>query len=408
MPFTQYNSPGLSFLQGLSFQTPPRNFTLAPQQYLPRPTYGIQPLTSTGLTNTATGKPVIQPTLNTTPQNITPPKGTTVPTGTQSVKPSSSGKVLGSSTTQSIINQNSGIGEGISDPDARAAEIQRVLSSRNQESNLVNDTYNSALQEIQAAEQRANEYLGQGTNQINQSFDAQRGIFDTAQNQLLGDLGTQGQNTQQQGANALSNARSLFNELSTGTRQRYGAGTSAGEFASNLTGREFQKQQGGIQQTTAQNIQAIETRKQSVRENYANQVSQLEAQKGQALLQIKDQFNQQLNQLSSMRMQSQEAKNNALRDMLTEYRARAQALFDNAEQIKNSLIANTISGIQQIAANEQATRTQLGKPVDVNAFPGYQSNTIAPLASQYTSGGLPLSGILGNKKLFEQNIFSPA
>lgn len=272
--------------------------------------------------------------------------------------------------------------------------LNQVNQAFGQTDNLLNDI---------AGRLNVNDYLTAASGQ----FDAQRPLLDQAQ----ADLTTQNQNQQDsakgQAANAMADARNLYQETSQGVRQRYGGSNSAGEFANEIQGREFQRQQGNINDTLGQNLNQLQQQHTQIQTNYQAQLQGLESQKQSALGQARLQFEDALRQIDSARLQNSQAKSQAKLDALQQYNQNAMQLQNYAQQMQDQIHANTLQTVQQLQANILAYRAQNGQPVDLNSIPGAQYSTVGGQA-----GGAQSLGVQGylnptaTQRRPDQNLFA--
>jgi hypothetical protein len=137
----------------------------------------------------------------------------------------------------------------------------------------------------------------------------------------------QTQTAQSQGENAITAATRLAGELSKGGLQRLGGSNSAAKFYQGQVGNELQRNVGGVRQTVMQNLQAVNTwkdteinkiksgmtaavseaksRLQSAIEGINSNKALLSQQKAQAKIQTMQDYNNTLNSISTWRAQTE-------------------------------------------------------------------------------------------------------
>lgn len=211
---------------------------------------------------------------------------------------------------------------------------------------------------------------------VGSRFDAQRPFLDQARNELIGLNQQQVEAEKRNAENALAEARLLYNELGQSNRQRFGGTSSTGEFANAIQGREFQRSQGRIQDTSGQNLNALAERAQSIETNYQNQIVQLEREKQTALAQARSEYDEKIRQIDALRNENQQAKAAAKLDALRELRNRANAIEDFKTQFQAQLESQTLAAAQNIYSAIQSFRAEQGQPVELSGLPGAQFSSI--------------------------------
>ena len=381
------------------------------------PDFGISEST-TGYT-TRTSNPY-NPPLSVTPAFITPlPKQTTLSpsaeknfyanystpkTVTTTVKPvtstTSNGKVAGTSTSTSNSNPYANNADylgrfenlgGVNDPRRIAAYQQYVQSKgttgttggltpeeqqRQATQQLISQFYdqnNAYLSDIEK-QLKGNEqsYIDIASAPYNAQLPLLQSAYDSAKaiNQQ------QQQQTLQGREDALSAARRLANELIQGTRQQYGGTSSTGEFAQALQGRELQKNQANITQTAANNLNKLYQSATQAENDYQAQVQSLEQQKQAAVLQARQQLNQQLLEIKSKRVELGSQRQQMELDALREFYANRQAIEQQANQYAQQLQATAAQArlnLQSAFAQFQANN---GQPIDLTSIPESQYSAI--------------------------------
>ena len=273
------------------------------------------------------------------------------------------GSVLSASTNKGGWNNTGYQDQGAYD----LARAQQDAAARlpSEVDNAYNDVYsnlNRQEQDLRGGEQNLyDSFTGQ--------FDAQRPILDQGLQQGKQLVGQQGEQVKQQEANALTAARRLYQELTQGAKQRFGGSNSAGEFANAFMGREYQRNQGQIQNTTGQNMQALQSKAQELQQNYTAQLSQLEMQKQAALSQAKDVFNQRLSAINNARLGADQNKAQLKLQALQDLRGQISQVQSQALQMQQQLQSSVQQMQGQLAANVQGFNAQAGRAVDMNAIP---------------------------------------
>lgn len=197
----------------------------------------------------------------------------------------------------------------------------------------------------------------------------------TNQNELLGQ---QAQRVQSTGENQTAQQRQILQELGLANQQRFGGASSAGQAASEIQGREFQRSRYGIQQNVQQGLQTIDQQKVQVQREYDQGLQQLEVNKQQAINEINRKFQDKLLEINARRGETEAAKAAARMSALQDLRnqayqinvARAQFEADLRTQAQSNLSYLTQAqqsllsyGQAGVAAGDTATSYQaLGLP----------------------------------------------
>lgn len=267
----------------------------------------------------------------------------------------------------------------------------RQFSSYDAYANEVNNAYgdvNNLLGGIESNTRAGEQDL---YNSFTKPYDAQLPLLQQGRDQGLAVNQQQQDQTRVDEQNAIAAARRLYQELTQGSRQRFGAGSSAGEFAGGLLGREFQRNYGQIQNTTGQNVQQLMTKAQDITEKYNAQLQQINLQKEASLSQARDEFRRRIDAINNSKVALAENKAQMKLAELQRLRANVDAINNNFISTQQQLQANIAALAGQTAANVQTYNAQAGKPVDVSqiaqatysAFGQPQAQTQAPAITGY-------------------------
>lgn len=199
-------------------------------------------------------------------------------------------------------------------------------------------------------------------------YDAQQPLLDQAKAQGLSTVEQQRTDQQVQHENALAAARRLYQELVQGSQQRFGGSSSAGEFANSLIGREYQRNQGQINQTTGQNMQKLLQRANEINDNYNTQNQSLLAQKEAELAKAKDLFRQRLDAITNSKITANENKAQLKLAELQSLRDRVNAINDQHTQFAQNLQLQNQAAVNNLISQIAAYQVQNGQPVDMNAI----------------------------------------
>jgi len=177
-----------------------------------------------------------------------------------------------------------------------------------------------------------------------------------ASKQLLGNnrmsadeqLGMQEQKTMSTKQAREGQQRQTFQELNQANRQRFGGASSAGQAASELQGREFQKNQYQIGQEAQQAIQQINQQKQVVEREYNQGLQQLEVNKQKAINEVNRVFQDKLLEINSKRGETEAAKAQARMSALQELRNAAYQIDVSKAQFQSQLYMQAMQNSQQL------------------------------------------------------------
>lgn len=177
-----------------------------------------------------------------------------------------------------------------------------------------------------------------------------------ASKQLLGNsrmsadeqLGMQQQQTMSTKQAREGQQRQTFQELNQANRQRFGGASSAGQAASELQGREFQKNQYQIGQEAQQTIQVLNQKRQEVEREYNQGLQQLEVNKQKAINEVNRTFQDKLLEINSRRGETEAAKAQARMSALQELRNAAYQLDVSKAQFQSQLYMQAMQNSQQL------------------------------------------------------------
>lgn len=186
--------------------------------------------------------------------------------------------------------------------------------------------YNPAFQTLSAQEAAFRAELPGAEQKIGTSYAEGLSLIDRNLATQEAALAKQGATITSTKANALSQARQLYSELSQKYGAMFGSRTSAGPFAMELLGRETQKQFGAVEQgaTTAQ--QDVEGERNRLTSWVSDQKSTMLSKKTDALNELQRSFTTGLAQIMAQRGQLESAKASMRVDLLNKARSEAQAI----------------------------------------------------------------------------------
>lgn len=216
-----------------------------------------------------------------------------------------------------------------------------------------------------------------------------------ASRQLLGNqrlssnelLGQQETKTTAQRQQQEAQQRQLLQELQIGNQQRFGGASSAGLAASELQGREYQRNVFGIQQGAQEALQTIGQKKLEVERDYQQGLQQLEVNFQQAKNEIDRRIQDKLLEINARRGETQAAKAQARLDALQEMRNMAFQLNIARAQYETELKSQAQSNSSYLdnLANQYLSYTGAGEQA-VNQFANTQPGSISSVTSRTNTG----------------------
>lgn len=218
------------------------------------------------------------------------------------------------------------------------------------------------------------------------TFSSQIPLIEQARDQGIGFLNQATGQAQQAGENALTSARSLYNELGSRNRQLFGGAqnSNVGQAASELLGREQMKQMGGIRQGVNDQVSNFALNIQNLRDKAAAQLQQVELQRQAAIADVKNRVADALRQIDQLEFQTGQDYSQAKLDAIKDY---ANSLR------QNNTYANQLS--QQIATQMQGYNSALS-----DAYSTYNSDIQGQISSADNALGDLNTGLIGGAQNF--------
>lgn len=201
-------------------------------------------------------------------------------------------------------------------------------------------------------------------------------------------LAQQGDQAQQRALSAEAAARRLYNELSQANQQRFGGSSSAGVAASELQGREFQKNRGNIRQALEDTIRTIDQQKLEVQNQYNNAIQQLRLDYEQSRNSVRQRFDETMLQIASSRDMLEEQKREARQGALKEYRDQILQLNIQAADFSNTLQNQAQAATQTIDSALGQYLQSIGVSADQLSAQADRSPLVASTAYGVTDPGM--------------------
>jgi len=239
----------------------------------------------------------------------------------------------------------------------------------------IDAAYNPLLNYLNQAQSQLGADQGSYISDINNTADNSRTSLTNGYNSTQQTL----QNQQAQGArqkqDVITAAQRLYQELTQGNLQRFGGASSAGQAASELQGRELQRNTGAAQQQYGDLVQQLGQKKLEVDNNYQLGLKQIDDQKTAAVNEIQRSFQDKLSQINSQRAQTESAKAQQRLSALQQYRDQVYQV-----QVQNAQMRAQLDQFKASAGNQlQEWEKQLAgvNQAGANALGGFNQNVAA-------------------------------
>lgn len=234
-----------------------------------------------------------------------------------------------------------------------------------------------------------NSQIGNIGNQYNQNRDFYQSYFNPQYEQLNAARTTaQNLNAQNQQAvqkdtqSALDLANRTYTELNQRNQQMYGGMSSAGQFGSEIQGRELQGNVATATNTGAENMATLKNQLVDIESNYNTQKQAIDQQKTQTLLELQQGFENQLSEIDRQKASISGSKATDKLNALREFNAQKQAIEDQGRSLLQQLGANALAAQQQIQSSLAQYQAQAGSTPDLNAIPGMEYSQYLPTVDQ--------------------------
>lgn len=202
------------------------------------------------------------------------------------------------------------------------------VPSDNDLMNQINSLYNPGMDLLNQQESLVRSQGVTAKQGINDQAKYLQDMLDSQVKQM------QGQTTDQQNAielgkrSAMDEARNMFNALQQQTASRFGQGTGAGAFISDLQGQEYLRNQSKIQSGYTDSMKAIADYANRVQEFSMNEYLRIQREHDNALKAADDELNSRLLQINADRTNLQTSKAQQKIDVL-------RATMENARNLQN-------------------------------------------------------------------------
>ncbi len=298
------------------------------------------------------------PPTNNNPPPSAPPKPGTIPEG-------------GQPNVNGYLNEFGNWVPIDREAEARAAEARAAEEARKAEEykRYVDEQFSPIFGIYDQAESNLNQQYPGLISEAEAQAKASRGLLDNSKLSAQDLLSTQKQSAIQGGQNQTADQRRTLQELTQANRQRFGGSSSAGQAASEIQGREFQRNTFQIGQQTQNALQQVEQKRLEVDRTYQSSLQQLEVNTQKAKNDLQRSFQDKLLEINSGRANTASQKAAARMEALQQLRNEAyqidMAKMQFAQQLQMQREAN--------AAQLEAATKQFTSGVNTNTYTPTQS-----------------------------------
>lgn len=275
----------------------------------------------------------------------------------------------------------------------------------------LNQAYDPLLSYLGQAESQLRSDMPTYQNEINAQADNSRTALGNNYNTTVQQLGNQGESGAKVRDTSIANAQRLYQELQQANQQRFGAGAT-GQFASELQGRELQRNSQTSQDSYSGLMQQLGQKRIEVDSNYQLGLKQIEDQKTSAINQINRDFQDKLLQINQQRGAVESQKAQQRLDALQQYRNQVYSIqLQNYQQQQQLDSYRTTQQTQLQSYLDQLSQGAQGGAVAFDQYSqGMNPNTqsqYAPTSGVQQSADMYTGQIAPTKKKYADAIFNP-
>lgn len=283
-----------------------------------------------------------------------------------------SGSVLGS-TIGGSTSGSSGSSGGSSSYSSGGGNVSNPyenLSPQGVSDEEINSIYNPQNEYLNQAEGNLRGQLPGLISEAESQASAQRSLLGDKRTSAFGQLDQSLNAANVNRDNQEAQQRQLLQELGQANQQRFGGASSAGQAASEIQGREFQRNLGGIGQNYQQASQQIQQKRVDVDNEYNTGLQQLQANTQTAINDINRRFQDKLLEITRLRSDNESAKAQARLGALQELRnsifqinvqkAEFQSALDQQRNANLSGLQQAESQLSQFVTQGQGAASKFG------------------------------------------------
>jgi hypothetical protein len=237
-------------------------------------------------------------------------------------------------------------------------------------SKQISDSYKAQINFLNQQEQASQAALPGQLDIVGQQYDAN---LPQLQSQLTAQQeqgATQQENLKLQEQQALAATRRGAEEASQRAIQQFGGvgGSSAGQAASEIIGREQLKNTGAIQQQRVAGIENINTQLRAIQSEYNSNVNKLQLEKQKSLENVRSQFNQTIKEIQSAKMQAGVTKASQTINALQDFATRRRTIEDQSTALQNALTQARENAALSLQSYSLKQQLQVGTPISLSGF----------------------------------------
>ena len=246
--------------------------------------------------------------------------------------------------------------------------------------------YKSQLDFLTQQEQTAQQQLPTQLAQVESEF----GVIQPQLEAQLKEQQTRGTQQQEslrmQEQQALADTRRRAEEAGLRAVQQFGGvgGSSAGQAASELIGREQLRASGAAQQQRVAGIQDVQNQLRTIQAEYNANVNKLALEKQKALESVRNQFNQTIKEIQAAKMSAGVTKANQTITALQDFATRRRTIEDQATALQNTLTQARESAALQLQNLSLRNQVTQGTPISYSEFtnPTERGKVISTVVAQ--------------------------
>jgi len=253
-------------------------------------------------------------------------------------------------------------------------------------SKQISDSYKAQINFLTQQEQAAQAGLPRELESTGQQYEAFLPELQSQLTQQQEKGATQQESLRMQEQEALAATRRGAEEASQRAIQQFGGvgGSSAGQAASEIIGREQLKQAGSVQQQRVAGIENINTQLRAIQSEYNSNVNKLQLEKQKSLENVRSQFNQTIKEIQSAKMQAGVTKASQTMNALQDFATRRRTIEDQSNALQNALTKAREDAALSLQSYNLQQQLQVGTPINYADFenPLERSKVIASVVAQ--------------------------
>jgi hypothetical protein len=182
--------------------------------------------------------------------------------------------------------------------------------------------------------------------------------------------------------NAVSAARQIYNELSTGAHQMFGGASGAADFAKAFYAKQLGTNEGQAYSTEGTNQNSLQTQMANIQATHDQNTQQLGLQKQQALDTANQNFQDKLLSIQGLKAQTDQAKASAKLDALTQLNNTVNTINQSWTALQQQMTSANQAGLIQLRNQTAYAQSFAGQPLSLAAQQGLQASQIGGQTQQ--------------------------